>query len=228
MKTGKLSFSGRNITGKITVRNKNLGKKKSFLFIDKYRRYKKISLCIQANKVSYINSFVSLIKFSDGTYSYILSAHGTKPGKYIFNTIKPPKFSLKYSLNCNVIIRYLKYNSIFYNLEIKLNNGGKYAKSAGVFCKLININLDKNLAKIILPTGKIKIISVFCFVSLGRVSNIFYKTQIFSKAGFNRNLGIKPSVRGVAMNPIDHPHGGRTKSNSPELTPWGKIAKFNH
>lgn len=65
-------------------------------------------------------------------------------------------------------------------------------------------------------------------VSLGRASNIFYKNQFFSKAGYNRNLGIRPSVRGVAMNPVDHPHGGRTKTNSPEVTPWGKVTKKNH
>jgi large subunit ribosomal protein L2 len=102
---------------------------------------------------------------------------------------------------------------------MKVNEGGKYSKSAGTFCKLISLNFDKNLAKISLPTGKIKKISIFCFASLGRVSNIFHKDQFFSKAGYNRNIGFKSSVRGVAMNPIDHPHGGRTKTNSPELTP---------
>jgi len=105
--------------------------------------------------------------------------------------------------------------------------GGKYSRSAGTFCKLVSVNLEKNYAKIILPTGNLKIISIYCLVSLGRSSNIFYKNQFFSKAGYKRNLGIRPSVRGVAMNPIDHPHGGRTKSNSPEVTPWGKIAKKN-
>lgn len=108
---------------------------------------------------------------------------------------------------------------IFFNLELKPGSCGKYSRAAGTFCKLISINLDKNYAKVILPTSKIKIISIYCLVSLGRASNIFYKNQIFSKAGFFRNLGIRPSVRGVAMNPVDHPHGGRTKSNSPEVTP---------
>jgi large subunit ribosomal protein L2 len=117
---------------------------------------------------------------------------------------------------------------IFFNLELQSNTGGKYSRAAGTFCKLISINLDKNYAKVMLPTGKIKIVSIYCLVSLGRASNIFYKNQFFSKAGYNRNLGIRPSVRGVAMNPVDHPHGGRTKTNSPEVTPWGKVTKKNH
>ena len=91
----------------------------------------------------------------------------------------------------------------------------------------MNLNLDKNYAKIILPTNSIKIISFYCLVTLGRSSNIFYKDQFLSKAGYSLNVGIKPTVRGVAMNSVDHPHGGRTKTNSPELTPWGKIAKHN-
>jgi large subunit ribosomal protein L2 len=118
-----------------------------------------------------------------------------------------------------VLLKYLNYNVIFFNLELQPNTGGKYARSAGTFCKLISINLEKNFAKVVLPTGKIKIISIYCLVSLGRASNIFYKNQFISKAGYNRNLGIRPSVRGVAMNPVDHPHGGRTKTNSPEVTP---------
>jgi large subunit ribosomal protein L2 len=70
-------------------------------------------------------------------------------------------------------------------------------------------------------------VSIFCFVTLGRSSNINHKKEFFTKAGFYRKKGYRPSVRGVAMNPVDHPHGGRTKTSSPEYTPWGKIAKFN-
>lgn len=170
-------------------------------------------------KVSYINCFISLIKYSNGIFSYILASHGFKAGDFVYTTINPPRFSLKYNLNCNILIKYLDYNLIFYNLEIKTNKGGKYSRSAGTFCKLININLEKNNAKIVLPTGKKKIISIYCIVSLGRASNIYFNKQFLAKAGYNISLGKKSKVRGVAMNPVDHPHGGRTKSNSPELTP---------
>jgi len=83
------------------------------------------------------------------------------------------------------------------------------------------------MVKIELPSKKYKIISSFCMVTLGRASNMLHNKEFFSKAGFSRNLNFKSKVRGIAMNPVDHPHGGRTKSNSPELTPWGKIAKKN-
>ena len=120
---------------------------------------------------------------------------------------------------CSIILRYLNYSSIFFNVEIFINTGCKYARSAGTFCKLLNLNFEKNTAKIILPTNNIKTISMFCFATLGRASNINHKFEFLTKAGFNRNKGFKSNVRGVAMNPIDHPHGGRTKTSSPELTP---------
>jgi large subunit ribosomal protein L2 len=160
-----------------------------------------------------------LLKYSTGTYSYVLASHRLKPGSFVFSTLRPPRFSLRYKIGCNIILRYLDYKSVFFNLEVKMGNGGKYARAAGTFCKIISMNFDKDLVKIQLPTGVIKIISIYCIVTLGRASNFGHKKEFFTKAGFYRNKGIKPSVRGVAMNPVDHPHGGRTKSNSPELTP---------
>jgi large subunit ribosomal protein L2 len=142
-----------------------------------------------------------------------------RPGNLTFSTIRPRRFSFKYKSGCNVILRYLTYGAIFFNVEVLLSNGGKYARSAGTFCKLLNLNFEKDIAKIILPTGLIKFISIFCNVTLGRASNINHNNEFFGKAGYFRNKGVRPSVRGVAMNPVDHPHGGRTKTNSPEMTP---------
>ena len=88
------------------------------------------------------------------------------------------------------------------------------------------MNFTKGTALISLPTGLTRRISIFCSATLGRASNINHNREFFVKAGFSRNKGVRPSVRGVAMNPVDHPHGGRTKTSSPEYTPWGKIAKF--
>lgn len=116
---------------------------------------------------------------------------------------------------------------MFFNLQINLLKGGQYCRAGGTYCKVISVNWSKNTARILLPTGLIKIISIFCSATLGRASNYEHNREFLVKAGFNRNKGKRPSVRGVAMNPVDHPHGGRTKTNSPELTPWGKIAKFN-
>jgi large subunit ribosomal protein L2 len=104
-------------------------------------------------------------------------------------------------------------------MELFENEGFKYSRSAGTFCSLLNLNFEKNNAKIVLPSGEIKIISIYCFVTLGRASNINHKLEFYTKAGYSRNKGFRSNVRGVAMNPVDHPHGGRTKTSSPEFTP---------
>jgi large subunit ribosomal protein L2 len=113
----------------------------------------------------------------------------------------------------------MDYTQPFFNVELFKGTGGKYARAAGTFCKILAFNLDKDIIKISLPSGTTKIVSQYCFVTLGRVSNIQHQKEFFCKAGYYRNLGFKSKVRGVAMNPVDHPHGGRTKSNSPEVTP---------
>ena len=121
----------------------------------------------------------------------------------------------------------LQAQTIFFNLEIIPGNGAKYSRTAGTYCTLISTDLHKITSKIQLPSLSVIVVPTTCLVTLGRCSNIYKNTCIVGNAGFNVRKGHRPSVRGVAMNPVDHPHGGRTKTNSPELTPWGKIAKFN-
>lgn len=202
------------------------GNKKSIILVDFIRRWsKKISICVNITVDKNRSCFVALVKYSNGSFSYILAASKMRPGHKIFSTIIPPRFSLPYLSGCSVILRYLNYKSIFFNVEINEPYGGKYCKSAGTFSKILSLNFDKNLVKIILPTGSIKILSMFNLVTVGRASNINNFAKFLTKAGYKRNMGFRPNVRGVAMNPVDNPHGGRTKTNSPELTPWGKIAK---
>lgn len=228
LKVGKLNFSGRNYTGKITVNHKSGGKKKKINLIDFKRKWSTdIAVCLSLGKDSNRTCFVSLIKYSNGTYSYILAASFLKPGNFLFSTVKPNLFSYKYKIGCNILLKYSHYTHLFFNLQINLKKSGQYARAGGTFCKVISVNWYKNTARVLLPTGLIKIISIFCSATLGRASNFDHNREFLVKAGFNRNKGKNPSVRGVAMNPVDHPHGGRTKTNSPELTPWGKIAKHN-
>jgi large subunit ribosomal protein L2 len=176
-------------------------------------------LCINITKDSLHTTFLALLKYSNGTFSYVLASYKLKPGNLIFSTIRPPKYSRPYVEGCNLILRYLSYKHIFFNLELLPGKGGKYARSAGTFCKIISFDFEKNIVKVELPTNNVKIVSMFCFVTLGRASNYEYCKQFFSKSGYNRNRNIRPTVRGVAMNPVDHPHGGRTKTNSPEVSP---------
>lgn len=196
------------------------GKKKSIICIDFSRRFtKKIAICINITVDRNRTCFASLIKYSNGSFSYILAASKLRPGDIIFSTITPTRFSLPYRSGCNVILRYLDYKFVFFNIEVNEPFGGKYCKAAGTYSKIISLNFDRNLVKIVLPTGVIKILSMFNMVTLGRSSNLDNFNNFFSKAGYSRGLGFRPNVRGVAMNPVDNPHGGRTKTNSPELTP---------
>jgi len=101
-----------------------------------------------------------------------------------------------------------------------------YARASGTYCTVIRVFEDKKLFLIQIPTGAQLYVSMYCIVTIGRRANTFFYKNVIGKAGIRRSNGIRPSVRGVAMNPVDHPHGGRTKLNVPEVTPWGKIAKF--
>lgn len=124
-----------------------------------------------------------------------------------------------------VILKYLNRYNIFSNVYI--NSIAKYATSNGTFCQVLDIFNDFNLVKITLPSKNVKILSTWCFVISGRNSKQDYKFNRLGKAGVNYLMGKKPSVRGVAKNPVDHPHGGRTKTNQPEVSPWGWVAKRN-
>lgn len=208
--------------------HKHKGNKKSIVkILNNFRWTYKIAICLKITKFSSVTCFTALIKFSNGSFSYILASNLLKTGGYIYSTNKPSKFFNLYYNNCNTILKYLNYKSIFFNLERFFNYKAQYSKSAGTFCKIINFDYEKNLVKLQLPTNNLIFVNIYCFITLGRASNINNKLQFFTKAGFNFKKGFKPKVRGVAMNPVDHPHGGRTKTNKPELTPWGKIAKKN-
>jgi ribosomal protein L2 len=122
-------------------------------------------------------------------------------------------------------LKFLKKHNFFSNIFIK--NKIVYAKSNGVFCYFSEKIEDSNLALITLPSGEERLINIWFTIIIGRNSNIDARFQFFSKAGTRLFFGKKPKVRGVAKNPVDHPHGGRTKTNSPEKSPWGWITKKN-
>jgi len=226
---GKKTPSGRNVNSKIIFKSRGSGVKSNTYLIDYSRTWtKKLAVSLNILKNPKRSAFISLIKYSNGTFSYILASSTLKPGDLTLSTALPTIFLVKLNdIACNVLLKYVDFTSTFFNIELTLGTGGKYARSAGTFCRLLSSNLEKDIIKISLPSGETKIVSQYCMVTLGRSSNVYHFKEFFVKAGYYRNLGFRPKVRGVAMNPIDHPHGGRTKTNSPELTPWGKIAKLN-
>lgn len=121
-------------------------------------------------------------------------------------------------LGFRVYLKMLKSNMIFFDLGL-FNKNAVYIKSPGTFSQVLNISRELNLILIKLPSGKKKYVNINYLCTLGRNNNIFHKFLVVGKAGLKRNLGKNITVRGVAMNPVDHPHGGRTKTNKPEVSP---------
>jgi len=124
-------------------------------------------------------------------------------------------------LGCRVSVKSLKKFTIFFNLNDFLRQNKVFACSSGTYCSFIQYFRDFNLVKVKLPSTKNCLILGESLGTLGRNSNIFKKYRVLGSAKSAKNLGRSPVVRGVAMNPIDHPHGGRTKTNSPEVSIWG-------
>jgi large subunit ribosomal protein L2 len=166
------------------------------------------------------SALIALIKYSNGTYSYILASKTLKFGLYTYTAIKPlDLIEFKLFSSCSILLQYVKYSFLVFNIEPYINSGGKYVRAAGVFAKIINIDHVHKNVRIKLPSSKIKILPMICYCNLGRVSNMLHYKEIYANAGFSRNRGYRPITRGVAKNPVDHPHGGRTKTNSPTKTP---------
>lgn len=166
-----------------------------------------------------------LSKDTTGSLTLKPCIEGISVGSFIFSSNLPKNFWIFFSIGSLVMLKFLSSFTIFSNIFI--NNVRKYALSNGTFCQLIEFYYDFNIGKITLPSKQIKIISGWEFVVLGKNSQLDYKYNILGKAGCNFFRGKKSKVRGVARNPVDHPHGGRTKTNKPEVSIWGWVAKKN-
>jgi large subunit ribosomal protein L2 len=170
-----------------------------------------------------------IIKYANGGFSCINTPLGLKIGT-IIKTVVSLNYKLgklgNITLGDTVLLFLLKQRSVFFNVTSPEQNKNTLAKSAGTYCFIIAYERSKNYTKIQMPSGNQKYIYNFTFVTVGRNSNSARRWIVVGNAGDNINSGFKSSVRGVAMNPVDHPHGGRAKTNQPEKTPWGKIAKL--
>lgn len=134
---------------------------------------------------------------------------------------------LKLNLGTTTCLMLLAPLTLVFNLTSFKTTKIQYAKAAGVFCQIVEIDEEKNLVLVELPTKLKKWMNWLSTAITGRASNALVNQEVYGKAGYRRLLGVRPTVRGVAMNPVDHPHGGRTKTSSPEVTPWGRVAKHN-
>ena len=219
---GKKNSSGRNNSGKITVYHKGNGHKKCYRKIQFHGNcdYTGIVMSIEydPNRTANISLIYDYIKIK---YFYIISPKYLKVGDII-------KIGLKSQIKLGHFISLDKIptGSFVYNITDKLNEKSKYTKAAGTYSYIIEKNKDYALIK--LSSGKYKKFSLKCFAMLGIVSNEENFLISLGKAGRSRWLNKRPTVRGVAMNPIDHPHGGgegKTSGGRTSVTPWGKPCK---
>ena len=219
--------SGRSVTGRITVSHKgnNHGITYKYYKLQSVNFFLKLpSVVVNIFKSYQTASFVGLLKFSNGAYAHSILSSVENYGTLRLCILSKYIRFIKLKFIFTTILKFFKPSFTFFNLILDWTKC-KYAKSAGVFCLIVEVSEKKASVLLELPTKVRKWVHWFSVGTLGRVSNTLHNKEYIGKAGFNRIRCIRPTVRGVAMNPVDHPHGGRTKTNSPEVTPWGRIAK---
>ncbi|MBU1102885.1 50S ribosomal protein L2 [Patescibacteria group bacterium] len=226
----KLAFShfrrqGRSqSSGRITVRHKGGGHKRLYRLID----FKRDKFNIPAKVVSVEydpnrNCFINLLNYKDGDKRYILAPEGIKIGEEV---ISGENVTLK--IGNRLKIKNIPVGTSIHDVEMLPGHGGILVRSAGSAAQVMAV--EGGYAQIKMPSGEIRMLKEDCYASVGQISNPEYSAQIISKAGRSRWLGIRPTVRGSAMNPVDHPHGGG-EGRAPiglrrgPKTPWGKQAR---
>ena len=219
---GLTKSGGRNNSGRITARRRGGGHKRSYRIIDFKRR--KWDMAATVERLEYDpnrTAFIALIKYEDGELAYIIAPQRLGVGDKV---IAGEKVDVK--PGCAMPLNSVPIGSIIHNIEMKPGKGGQIARSAGAFAQIVG--RDQTYAIIRLGSGEQRLIHGDCMATIGAVSNPDQSNIKLAKAGRNRWMGKRPSVRGVAMNPVDHPHGGgegKTSGGRHPVTPWGKSTK---
>ena len=219
---GLTKSGGRNNAGRITARRRGGGHKRSYRIVDFKRR--KWDMAATVERLEYDpnrTAFIALIKYDDGELAYIIAPQRLGVGDKV---IAGEKVDVK--PGCAMPLRSVPIGSIIHNIEMKPGKGGQIARSAGAFAQIVG--RDQTYAIIRLGSGEQRLIHGDCMATIGAVSNPDQGNIKLAKAGRNRWMGKRPSVRGVAMNPVDHPHGGgegKTSGGRHPVTPWGKSTK---
>jgi len=216
------STGGRNNSGHITMRRMGGGHKRRYRIIDFKRDKHGIPAKVAALEYDpNRSSFISLLHYSDGEKRYILAPHGVKVGDVLVSgadaDIHPGNALPLEKIPTGLFV---------HNIEMISGRGGQLARSAGTYAHLMA--KEGNYVSLRLPSGEIRMVRKECFATVGQVSNIDHENVTIGKAGRSRWLGMRPKVRGVAMNPVDHPLGGgegRTSGGRHPVTPWGKPTK---
>ena len=220
--TVKKEKAGRNSYGRITVRHQGGGNRQKYRIIDFKRQKEDMPATVVGIEYDPNRSAnIALIKYEDGTLSYILAPIGLKDGDTVMSgvnaDIKPG--------NC-LKLENIPVGTMVHNIEINPGQGGKLVRAAGQEAQLMA--KEGKFANLRLPSGEMRLILAKCRATIGVVGNADHENVKLGKAGKTRHLGIRPSVRGSVMNPVDHPHGGgegrAPVGHSGPMTPWGKPA----
>lgn len=220
---GLRKTGGRNNTGRITSRRIGGGHKRRYRFID-FKRNAKFDIPATVERLEYDpnrTAFIALIRYEDGELSYIIAPQRLQVGDTVIagNRVDVKPGNAMPMANIPV-------GTIIHNIEMKPGKGAQIARSAGTYVQLVG--KDQGYVQLRLGSGEVRLVRGECMATIGAVSNPDQQNVKLGKAGRNRWLGKRPSVRGVAMNPVDHPHGGgegRTSGGRHPVTPWGKPTK---
>ena len=214
--------SGRNNTGRITVRHQGGGNRTKYRVIDFKRQKTDMPATVKTLEYDPNRSaFIALVEYTDGVKSYIIAPDGLKVGDVVISSksadIKPG--------NC-LPFENIPVGTIIHNIELYPGRGAQLVRSAGNMAQLMA--KENGYALVRLPSGEMRNVPVNCTAVIGQVSNIDHENVNLGKAGRKRHMNVRPTVRGTVMNPVDHPMGGgegRTSGGGHPVSPWGQLAK---
>ena len=213
---------GRNNRGRITVRHRGGGHKRRYRIIDFKRNKhdvpaKVVSIEYDPNR----SARICLLQYIDGEKRYILWPKGVQVGDQVLAGTKTP-----FNPGNALPLENIPLGTLVHNIELNIGKGGQMARSAGSFAQVMA--KEGEYVTLRLPSGEVRMVHKRCYATIGEVGNAEHENIVSGKAGRTRWLGKRPTVRGVAMNPVDHPHGGgegRTSGGRHPVSPWGQLAK---
>lgn len=211
--------SGRSsLTGRITIRHRGGGHARRYRLVDFYRSlYDLPAYVLRVEKDPIRNAYIALICYANGVLSYILQPQNLLVGSLVLSSKDPVPLSIGNTLP----LEFIPIGTFIHNVQLIPNTRAAVGRAAGILIQVLRKTPRYTLLR--LPSTELRYVPSFCMATVGAVSNPLYKFTSLRKAGQSRWLGLRPSVRGVAMNPIDHPHGGgqgKTSGGRPSVSPW--------
>jgi len=218
----KLRISGRNNKGHLTIRHRGGGHKRLYRIIDFKRDKREIPAKVHAIEYDPNRSArIALLCYADGEKRYILAPDGLAAGTSVV-----AGEAADILVGNALPLKNIPLGTTIHNIEMKKGKGGQLARSAGVAAQLVA--KEAGYAQVKMPSGETRMIHLDCYATIGQVGNLNYENVSIGKAGRTRWMGIRPTVRGVVMNPVDHPHGGgegKTSGGRNPVSPWGVPTK---